>query len=682
MGRPDMRRPVALAFCLLALLTSLPAPAAAQEPAVTLTLLGQTPWNRADSPDVQIRIRAENVGETQVDDLRLGLTLWSPVTSRSQYEAALLADPPGSVPVLAKPLPRKGALAPGEVRDFETTLGLPLDRLDTTSSRVYPLTIDLRSGFTSLASIRTSVIFLARDPETPLTMSWTFVLAAPLMTGPDGVFSSSALERSISPGGRLAGMISAVRTIADAGELIDVVVSPVLLVQLDDMRDGYTVSEFGDVRTVEEGDGATGDATAALDALRSIASASNVELSALPFSAPRLPALAAGGLARDLPVQLERGREVVETLLQRPPDTSVARPTDSALEEESVDALAAQGVELLLLDDTTVPLPEQELGFAPPPTATLHGRDADVTALIGNPSVRRLLTSPATAAFVDPIRAAQATLGELATIWLEQPSVERGLSVIFGESTPPLPGAFFPALARAIAERPPWLTHRSATDLADSFPAADEPSQFVASQAVFTQPYAESIKAARRRIDTLRTMLVESSDAPDRLETLLLLAESGRFVGSEAGGSLFVDRVDETVIGVFEDVNVPPNQSFTLTASSGELPVRVTNDGDVPLGVVVRLAPSSSIRPTTEERAVVLEPDTTQTLTFDIELRTTGRRDVEIQILSPSRRPIGPPVTLNVRSTYYNRVALWITLGAAGLAVLVWARRFLPRRAV
>jgi hypothetical protein len=36
--------------------------------------------------------------------------------------------------------------------------------------------------------------------------------------------------------------------------------------------------------------------------------------------------------------------------------------------------------------------------------------------------------------------------------------------------------------------------------------------------------------------------------------------------------------------------------------------------------------------------------------------------------------------TLIVRSTRYNRIALIITIGAALVLLLAWARRFLPRR--
>jgi hypothetical protein len=48
-------------------------------------------------------------------------------------------------------------------------------------------------------------------------------------------------------------------------------------------------------------------------------------------------------------------------------------------------------------------------------------------------------------------------------------------------------------------------------------------------------------------------------------------------------------------------------------------------------------------------------------------------------MVSPSGRMIGE-ATLVVRSTAYNRIALLITIGAALVLLLVWARRFAPGR--
>jgi hypothetical protein len=66
-------------------------------------------------------------------------------------------------------------------------------------------------------------------------------------------------------------------------------------------------------------------------------------------------------------------------------------------------------------------------------------------------------------------------------------------------------------------------------------------------------------------------------------------------------------------------------------------------------------------------------------LFFDVDLKTNGRFPVQVQVESPSGRVIGQS-TLIVRSTGFNRIALIITIGAALVLLLAWARRFLPRR--
>ncbi|HEY3022399.1 MAG TPA: hypothetical protein VGK11_02050, partial [Actinomycetota bacterium] len=62
-----------------------------------------------------------------------------------------------------------------------------------------------------------------------------------------------------------------------------------------------------------------------------------------------------------------------------------------------------------------------------------------------------------------------------------------------------------------------------------------------------------------------------------------------------------------------------------------------------------------------------------------VQLNTSGRFRVDVEVTSPSGRVINTAI-LTVRSTAYNRFALFITIGAALLALLVWARRFVPRR--
>jgi Family of unknown function (DUF6049)/Glycosyl hydrolase family 57 len=674
-----MRRPLALAIASLLASAFLVVPsgrALAQEPPVRLTLLEQTPqWNDPAHPSVTLRIRAQNTGGDAIDDLRLGVTMWSPVYSRTAFEESLASDP-STATIFGETLQREGTLGPGDVRDFTVRLDLPLAQLNATQSFIYPLKVDLRSGFRSLAAIRTPIIYLVRRPLSPLALAWTFVLHAQLGVGPDGTFVSSALETSISPGGRLAGEISALTHVVASGVGVDLAVSPLLLLQLEDMSDGYRVADGEGFRTVASGRDGSAAAADAIDRLRRIAAARNVELSALPYSEPLLPALTSGGLARDLGVQLERGRELVADVLGRAPTTTVFRPPRSAIDEPTLDELPGAGISTLLLDPASVPRTEDAQGFAASPIVSLAAQNATLAGVVSDPAVQTMLTSSLPAD--DPVLGAQAMLGELASIWLQQPGLHRGVAMTLGEDVLAAAGFYVP-LVRGITEAP-WLAKRTASALTTDpdMPPPKGVTSISSSASSFSGGYVDALKQARRRVEILRSMLVQPSGQPGHLDQLLLLAESQRFVGDERSGMGFVGRVNETVASLFGAVRPVVTQPITLTSSSiRNVPIAVRNSADVPLRVTMRLASQYLLTPV--ERTRVLPPDSTQTMNVDLELRTTGKFQVRAQIVTPSGRVIGG-AWIVIRSTAYNRIALVITIGAALLAMLVWARRFVPRR--
>jgi hypothetical protein len=674
-----MRRSFALGVTTLLCLTFLTAspPAFAQESPLRLTLLKQTPqWNDRDHASVTIRFRAENTGTETYDALSIGITLWSPALSRTAFEEAMAGDTSGSSVLLGQTRPRDGELAPGDVREFTVPFDLPLAQLSATQSLVYPLTIDVRSHFRSLAEIRTPVIYLVRTPVLPIAFSLSFVLHAQLTLRPDGVFASPAFETAVAPGGRIAGQIAAIRHVVDEGAPVDFVVSPLLLLQLLQMSNGYRVIDGGRVRAVSEGQGASASAAEALASLRAIAHAPSVEVSALPYSEPLLPALTSGGLARDLGVQIRMGREVVSTLLGATPSTTVFRPPRSALDQGSLDELSAQGVSTLLLDPATVERTEDAQGFAPPPLASLAAGSATPTAVVGDPAVQAMLTNAVVGD--DPVLGARWVLGDLAEIWLQRPGEARALATILGEEVT-APGAFYGALARGLAEAP-WLRLRTASALAgdDGAQGPGGLSKVLGSPSAFSSAYVGAIKRARRVVATYRTMLVRASGQQSHLEQLLLLAESQRFVGDEGAGMAYVDRVLDAAQSAFSSIRPQVGQSITLASSSiRNVPILVANDATVPLRATIRLSSNHLVEPV--ERTRVFPPRSTTTVSFDLQLTTRGRFEVNVDTVAPSGRVIGHRI-LVLRSTAYNRIALLITIGAAALAILVWARRFLPRR--
>jgi len=691
MARPIMRRlsplVLALLFALLFVLWAPPpSPNAQESPSVRLTLLSQTSWNcptaTADLPSEQagwscppgreldLRLRAQNLGTEPLGELAIGVTLYSRVLYRSAYEDSLVSDP--SIVIDASTLPRQDAIEPGDARDFE--ISLPLEQgIDPEQSGVYPVKVDLRSGITSVAELRTPAIFLVREPEIPIGLSWTFVLAHPIVFAPDGTFTDPSLEIALGPGGRLNGEIRALLELASdpTAAPVDVAVSPMLLTQLGRMRQGYEVSVDGDTRRVPAGEGGAALAERALEDLRTIAAAPNVEVTALPFSAPEIPSLYGGGLGRDVVVQLERGREVASTFVGTEMVEEILRPPGAILDDPTLRGLSAAGIRTLLVGPSTVELPEQPLDFAGPATTSLG--DVSLAAIVPEPSSEAVLSSVVAE---DPVLAAQVLLGELTAIWQEAPGEERGIALVLSEDAP-LPGPFFPPLVRDIATAP-WLAPAAAKAFVETYPPIDASVLANPSFRRFPTAYVTSIRQARRRIDTLRSMLPSGSLEPDRLETMLLLAEARQFLISTSDGLAFIDAVKRSVRDSVDDLALETVQSVTLTSESAGIPVTVSNEGQHVLRLSVRLdSPWLLEEPTA---ALVLAPGDTRTVRLQAELRSTGRFPVQVQMVSPSGRVIGQR-GLAVRSTAFNRIALLITIGAALVLIALWARRFLPNRA-
>ena len=316
---------MAVVFVTLAAPTAL----AQDEPAAHLTLLHQTPWATPQEPVIRVEVRATNDGQTPLGDLSLGITLWSAVHSRSAYGDSLEADPVPASPLSARPVDVEGTIEPGETLSLPLELDLADAGVDPSSSLIYPLKLELRSGISPVAILRTPVIFLARRPKTPLLMAWSVVLAHPIEFGPDGTFRGTSLESALAEGGSIASAIEALQGLVDRETPVDLIVSPLLLLQLEQMQKGYAVTDGGETRTVAAGEGGAAAAERALATLRQVTASPLVGLSALPFAVTPLPSLSQSGLARDIAVQLDRGREAVERLLPAGPDPAILRPPGS-----------------------------------------------------------------------------------------------------------------------------------------------------------------------------------------------------------------------------------------------------------------------------------------------------------------------------------------------------------------
>ena len=662
-----------LTLTILATCLAIAPLAGAQQPTVQLRLVGQTPWTTRARPVLRLTVEATNTGTVALTGLAAELILGPAIRARLVYEQSLEAGP--GLPISATSSRLSGSLAPGATRRFTVAVDVSkIAGVSTIDSLVYPAQVGVLSDGQPLATLNTAEIHFVRTPEKPLLLSWWAEITAPIAIDPSGRLADGGFETSIALGGGLRSEATALQRLAGhpRSAAVGVVVEPAVLDQLSRMSDGYERDFAGPV--AKGGAGAL-DAAAVLAALRAVAAAPNADLSAMPFSAPLLPSLMTSGLARDLDRQRALGSATVTRRLGAAPDAAVFRPPAGALDEASLLALAARGVKILLGNADTVARPPQPNDFAPPATAIVPGGPG-LDVVLPDPHVAALAQDATLLA--DPVRGAQALLGEIATIWREQPApvapTVRGLALGLPAT---LPAGIWNPLLQRLARAPFLRTVRAADLVAEVNPQGEPAGLRSPSSASFSRSYVTAIHTERDNVAAYRSMLVSASPLPDRLERNLLYAEAGQYVGDEIHGRAWYDQVHAFVSGVFARVAPDTSQTFTLTSDTGTVPIRMGSPGRTPLKVTVELRSARFTFPDGDRQTVTLA-QADQIVPFRVESTASGQGAIEVIVRAPSGR-IANQGALLVRSTTVNRIALIITAGAALLLAALWSRRLFRR---
>ena len=642
---------------------------AAPLPSATLTLVSQSAWNDVKHP-LRVTVAATNTSSEPLSSLSLELSIEAPALSRSVYELSLRAD--ATLLLAQSQFPQEGTLEPGESRTFSL-----VQKVDQLAGRgdngLYPLRIQLLSSEVVAATFRTPMLFLIESPKVPLNFAWTWVLAETIQYDPAGVFLPGSIETDIASGGRLA---DAVQALQSANDPVDLVVSSALVDQLQRMAGGYRIrGPFGRLRTVLAGQGGAAEASALLQSLASLAARPGTELVSLPLGDADESALIKAGLTASADSLLTQGRELVGGALGAAPSTSVVRPVFSRMDAPGVERYGRLGTRIALIDTGFFPM-TPELRLSAPPVARVVGRRATVDAVLPDPGVNDQLT----AAQTDPVLAAHAALGELASIWLEAPgTVGRGAAVLFPE-TPTVSAATLAAFAPLVAKSL-WLHTVSATGLVAA--VGDLPRFGIGRRTypTFPEDYVASIQEARNDLTQFRNTATGADRLIDELGQNVQISQSSTFLSDPRFGEPFLDAVDRRIKRTYGAVHLAVSV-ITLTSRQGLIPLTIVNASGYRLHLLIH--PVSDLRLTFEggSRAVVLTSKA-QTITFRVHAATTGRIPVTIRLQTLGTTI--PPETIGqaqlvVRSTAYNRVALFFTIGAAVFLLAWWARKLVPHR--
>lgn len=653
-----------------------------QEPSVATILKAQTPFTTLEEPKVTVKFLAENLGEESLEDLTVGFSIGPLIRSRKSFVSSLV-EGPGSTLIEVETDTQTGTLEAGDTREFSASVDLSeVGGVSDIDSGVYPARVDLRVAGIPVGYIDTPLVHLVRPPDVPLDFTWWVELDAPIAMDPQGLLADTSFEAAIAPGGGLGQQVEALRSVVasdDGLATVNLVIVPAVIDQLARMADGYERAA-GEAAPADERPAS--DAAALLAKLRALVEDDDVHVVVAPFSAPLLPSLASGGLAADLDRQQDSGEAVLAEHLGLDAATGQARPPQGALDEASLQWLADRGTTTVLAQTDTVERPAQPNDFAPLATATVATEGGTVLdVVLPDPGLQALLGDPLLMG--DPVRASQAVLGELAAIWREQPvpgpqldgsETVRGIALSLPAA---LPADMWAPLVRRLS-RAPFLRLTDAVSFAERVHPVQEGGVISQSLERFPRDYVEAIRDQRRNVAAYRSMLVWPSTQPGRLERNLLYAEAGQYVSDPIAGRSWYDQVNAATDSVFQAVLPDVEQEFLLTSSEGSIPIRMGDPGLTPLRVQVVVRSASFEFPDGAQQTVVVEGPN-EIVTFDVVARVSGPQTIKVKTRAPSGRDLGEDQNLTVRITAVNGVALWTTIGAGVVLVLLWSRRLVRR---
>ncbi|MCW0214120.1 MAG: DUF6049 family protein [Pseudonocardia sp.] len=675
-----------------------------------------------------------NTSATAVDAIGLRIQRGDALTAEGQVRDALEGSAAvDSVTPTFTDLP--DALAPGGSVPFRLSIpftGPPASSLALTRPGVYPLLLNVNGAQDGvrarLAAARTLLPVQSLPgadrvpvdgPAVPFTMLYPIADVPhrlPEVPGEQTTLTDDDLAASFAPGGRLAGVVSALASRAPTGTPLRagmcVAVDPGLVETAAAMRNGYLVRTPSGTRP---GTGAA-DAGRWVDQLSTVLRGSCVL--ALPQDDADLVALVRGG-APDLASRaVTDGRSIAAAVLGTPVLADTLWPADGLIDDATLGQVggAQDGTSALLLsadgvDQGRTTRTSGVVALRPPagaPTTTaitavltdpLLTEAAAGTADLGTGAGSTGAPSTSLAGAPGPL-STQDVVGALtfrarvASAATPGSSLRQGPLVLAPPHRWPVDGAGADAVLTAAARlvQDGLLAPRAlGASVSAGPPSGSEPLTPAypvrASAAEVPTSVVEGLVADRDVVDRLRAAATYEPGVGanpalvfDSLLRGLLRGASSAWRGDAVAASANAAAVGSRIAELAGSVRVlEPPGPYSLGTRDAPILLTVANGLPVTMTVQVELASvGGGLRVSTVPVQRVPPLGRVQ-VRVDAEVTRSGTFAVEAAVRTPDGGALGTPTRLQVRSTVYGIVTVWLTV-VAGVALVVLAGFRIVRR--
>jgi murein biosynthesis integral membrane protein MurJ len=683
---------LAVAVALVATATGAwhaPGSAQQQEPKEPLAanLVEISPWVGARDA-LRFRVSLANRGQDSLSDLSVQVSVGDPVHFRSAFQQ-LVANPE-SIPVGR----RLGTVqAPGVTLAKGTTQIITSPTIQVPDliggdapGAVLPLTLRARGqspNGQADASVRTFVVYLRGPVTNPLGGSLLVPLHERSHRDSAGDYVDTNLAVQLGDKQPLGAMLAELAK--PSSSWVTPMVDSLLAEEIRGMGGGWRVRRAGrTLREVGPGSQESEAAQRARDLLNQ--TVSRTPAGAFPYADADLPALVRAGLDAEAPIPVQAGRQRFVDEFRKEPDTALAWPVAGAIDAATLRALAITSAQVVVLDSGRFAPPAND-NVTPNATIDLGAGAAQLRrALVPDPVLAEALGNQR--AKDEPAAWAQRVLAETALVWLEQPGdgpVARGILLAPRQHTWRPPPAFLHSLLRGLSGAR-WLSLQHAADLARQVPQGPDrrPREllpYTAADAARGLPpsFLRNVAAMRARLTSFTRVVGLDYPATETYDRNLLLAGSSDWQGNQhrIRRASFVQSVNLGIKSVYQQVTIPKTR-FTLSSRQGPIGIRVVNNSDQRLTLVIRVSSPKVDVPSGNQPLspqFVVEPRSGKIQELQVSTRTPGTFPIQVEAFTPDGAFAVASTEMILTSTAFSRFGLILTGGAAGFLLLWWSRR-------
>jgi hypothetical protein len=415
--------------------------------------------------------------------------------------------------------------------------------------------------------------------------------------------------------------------------------------------------------------------------LGQLATTPAVQLTAAPFTPVDATGLVGSGLGTELVLQVARGTSEVAAATGRAAPTAGsdlgAWITGDGVDASTVGALSGLGYHQIVLPSSQLSSTPSD-GSTTAPFTLSGARGTQVLAMASDDDLAARFTSDPG----NPVLAAHQLAAELAQLYYELPNdiSVRAVMAVAPSSWSDDP-RFVDALLTSLQGNP-VVRAVTTSQLFSLFPtpATCRSGCHLVPTGTSTPPVT-AVRRQRAAVDGFGTAAVGQKGLVQQLGDLVLGGEAETLRSSQQSGVLA--NAGAAVDAQIGQVACECDQSVTLTARSGRIPITVVSNASYPMAATLVLSSDKLLFPngqTVWSAPWNLHPHS-NVFYVNVTSRASGQFRLAVTLRAPGGALRLTTGELSVRSTSSSVVGVVLTVGAVAVLAVWWVRTSLRRRA-